>query len=85
MILCHGRILITCVLNLLLCANAYNIYFCTFTFRCLSGEKLGGMSLLIRSASKNWSSGLQIMRVHIGKTMTLSLNVRVIVNPPIRV
>ena len=75
MILCHGTLLITCTLNLLLCANAYNIFFCTFTFRCLSGEKLGGMSLLIKNASKNWRSGLQIMRVRIGKTMTLILNV----------
>ena len=75
MILCHGTRLITCILNLLLCANAYNIYFCTFTFRCLSGEKLGGMSLLIKSASKNWRGGLQIMRVRIGKTMILILNV----------
>ena len=65
----------TCIINPLLCANAYNIYFCTFTFRCLSGEKLVGMSLLINNASKNWRSGLQIMRVRIGKTMTLILNV----------
>ena len=75
MIICHGTLLITCFLNLLLCANAYNIYFCTFTFRCLSGEKLSGMSLLIKSASKNWRRGLQIMRVRIGKTMTQILNV----------
>ena len=75
MILCHGTLPITCILNLLLCANASNIYFCTFTFRFLSGEKFGGMSLLIKSAPKNWRSGLQIMRVRIGKTMTLILNV----------
>ena len=75
MILCHGTLVITCILNLLLSANAYNIYFCTFTFPCLSGEKLGGMSLLIKSASKNWRSCLQIMRVRIGKTMTRILNV----------
>ena len=49
--------------------------FCTFTIRCLSKEKLGGMSLLIKSASKNCRSGLQIMRLRIGKTMTLFLNV----------
>ena len=48
--------------------------FFNFTFRCLSGEKLGGMSLLM-NASKNWRSGLQIMTVRMGKTMTLILNV----------